>query len=154
MLLIYLLLISVFIYVIGRIYPRKYIFENAFPFNSFAFERQGKIYDKINIKNFLIMQQKISCYAIQNNRRSLVFSKATPFLLQNLRYFRHKVNLYHRKKIKQLKKQSINWKYPTPYLSHPKPFRLYLPYRFYLSGCGFLRRHCWKLLGRWNSLLP
>ena len=50
--LIYLLFISVFIYVIGRIYPRKYIFENAFPFNSFAFEKQGKIYDKINIKKW------------------------------------------------------------------------------------------------------
>ena len=31
------------------------------------------------------MQQKISCYAICKNRRSSVFSRVTPILLQNLR---------------------------------------------------------------------
>ena len=49
---IYLATISVVIYVVGRIYPRKLIFENAFPFKSFSFEKNGLIYEKIKIKKW------------------------------------------------------------------------------------------------------
>ncbi|MBE5749233.1 MAG: glycosyl-4,4'-diaponeurosporenoate acyltransferase [Clostridiales bacterium] len=50
--LIYLISISLIIYVIGRIYPRKWIKENSFPFKSFKFEKHGKIYDKLKIKKW------------------------------------------------------------------------------------------------------
>ena len=48
----YMLAITVGIYVIGRIFPRKWIKEDKFPFRSFAFEKNGKIYDKIKIKKW------------------------------------------------------------------------------------------------------
>ena len=50
--LIYLASISIIIYVIGRIYPRKLVFENAFPFKSFSFEKDGLIYEKLKIKKW------------------------------------------------------------------------------------------------------
>lgn len=50
--LIYLFSISVIIYVVGRFFPRKWIYENRFPFKSFKFEQQGKIYDKLKIKKW------------------------------------------------------------------------------------------------------
>lgn len=49
---IYLVLSGVFIFLIGRIYPRKWIHLHKFPFKSFAFERQGKIYERLNIKKW------------------------------------------------------------------------------------------------------
>lgn len=50
--LLYLLSLTVVIYVIGRIFPRKWIKEDKFPFRSFGFEKEGKIYDKIKIKKW------------------------------------------------------------------------------------------------------
>lgn len=48
----YMLTITVGIYIIGRIFPRKWIKEDKFPFRSFAFEKNGRIYDKIKIKKW------------------------------------------------------------------------------------------------------
>lgn len=48
----YMLTITVVIYVIGRVFPRKWIKEDKFPYRSFKFEKNGKIYDKIKIKNW------------------------------------------------------------------------------------------------------
>lgn len=45
----YILCTSVVVFILGRVYPRKWIFENRFPFKSFRFEKDGRIYNKINI---------------------------------------------------------------------------------------------------------
>ena len=47
-----MLALTLVIYVIGRIFPRKWIREDKFPFQSFGFEKNGKIYDKIKIKKW------------------------------------------------------------------------------------------------------
>ena len=49
---IYLAIMSLTVFIIGRIYPRKWIKENKFPFKSFRFEKNGKIYEKIKIKKW------------------------------------------------------------------------------------------------------
>lgn len=49
---IYLLVASIVIYLLGRVIPYKWINENAFPFKSFAFEKNGKIYEKLKIKKW------------------------------------------------------------------------------------------------------
>lgn len=40
------------IFFVGRIFPRKWIRENRFPFKSFNFEKNGKIYEKLKIKRW------------------------------------------------------------------------------------------------------
>lgn len=45
----YILCTGIIIFVLGRVYPRKWIFEDKFPFKSFGFEKNGRIYNKINI---------------------------------------------------------------------------------------------------------
>lgn len=50
--LIYLATISIIVFLIGRFFPRKWIFENSFPFRSFAFEKDGKLYEKIGIRQW------------------------------------------------------------------------------------------------------
>ena len=50
--LIYLATMSVVVFLIGRFYPRKWIFENSFPFRSFSFEKDGKSYEKIGIRKW------------------------------------------------------------------------------------------------------
>ena len=47
----YLLVASIVIYFLGRIIPYKWINENKFPFKSFAFEKDGKLYEKLKIKS-------------------------------------------------------------------------------------------------------
>ena len=46
---LYLLVISIACFIVGRLYPKKWVMENKFPFSSFAFERNGAIYNKIGI---------------------------------------------------------------------------------------------------------
>jgi len=48
----YLLCISITAFIIGRLYPRKWLRPNAFPFKSFRCEKNGTIYNKINIKKW------------------------------------------------------------------------------------------------------
>jgi len=50
--LIYLISISAVIFLIGRFFPRRWIFENKFPFRSFTFEKDGKIYEKIKVRKW------------------------------------------------------------------------------------------------------
>lgn len=50
--LIYLVAISIIVFLIGRFYPRRWIFENSFPFRSFACEKEGKCYEKIWIRKW------------------------------------------------------------------------------------------------------
>jgi len=38
--------------VVGRVYPRRWIKENSFPFKPLKIERNGKIYDKLKIKKW------------------------------------------------------------------------------------------------------
>lgn len=45
----YILCTSILVFILGRIYPRKWIFEDRFPFKSFEFEKRGRIYNKIHI---------------------------------------------------------------------------------------------------------
>ena len=40
---------SVAIYLAGRFLPRKWIFEKAFPFKCFGFEKEGKLYEKLRV---------------------------------------------------------------------------------------------------------
>lgn len=49
---IYLAATSLLIFSLGWFFPRKWIFENAFPFRSFAFEKEGKCYEKIKIRKW------------------------------------------------------------------------------------------------------
>lgn len=46
----YLSQASVAIYLVGRVFPRKWISEKAFPFRCFGFEKEGKLYEKLHIK--------------------------------------------------------------------------------------------------------
>lgn len=49
---IYLAVMGLTVFIIGRIFPRKWIKENAFPFRSFSFEKNGKIYEKTGIRKW------------------------------------------------------------------------------------------------------
>ena len=49
---LYIIITGIVIFFIGRIFPRKLIKENKFPFKSFKWEKEGKIYDKIKIKQW------------------------------------------------------------------------------------------------------
>lgn len=48
----YLATISITIFTIGRFFPRKWIKEEAYPFCCFAFEKDGRIYEKIKIRKW------------------------------------------------------------------------------------------------------
>lgn len=48
----YLVIMGISIFLCGRFFPRKWIFENAFPYKSFAFEKNGTVYEKVNIKKW------------------------------------------------------------------------------------------------------
>lgn len=45
----YILCTSIVVFILGRVFPRKWIFEDRFPFKSFGFEKGGRIYNKIGI---------------------------------------------------------------------------------------------------------
>ncbi len=49
---LYLAILSITIFLIGRFFPRKWIYENCFPFRCFTFEKGGKIYEKIGVKKW------------------------------------------------------------------------------------------------------
>lgn len=49
---LYLIALSAVIYFIGRIFPRKWIYEYKFPFKSYNFEKNGKIYEKLKIRKW------------------------------------------------------------------------------------------------------
>ena len=49
---LFLICSGILIFFIGRIYPRKWINEKAFPFKSYKFENNGKFYNKFKIKKW------------------------------------------------------------------------------------------------------
>lgn len=49
---LYLIISGIIVFFIGRIVPRKWIFENKFPFKSFKFEKNGKIYEKLKVQKW------------------------------------------------------------------------------------------------------
>lgn len=49
---LFLLASGILVFFIGRALPRKWILENKFPYRSFKFERNGSIYEKINIRKW------------------------------------------------------------------------------------------------------
>lgn len=49
---LYLLMITIVIFLIGRIYPRKWIKEKAFPFEAYKWEHNTKIYQKLKVKKW------------------------------------------------------------------------------------------------------
>lgn len=49
---IYLAVTSISIFLCGRFYPRKWIFEDSFPYRSFSFEKEGAVYEKIKIRKW------------------------------------------------------------------------------------------------------
>ena len=50
--LIYLLIMNISVWVAGRLFPRKWIRENDFPFCTLPCEKDGKIYEKLSIKKW------------------------------------------------------------------------------------------------------
>lgn len=48
----YLVSMGIIVFLCGRFFPRKWILENHFPYKSFVFEKQGKIYEKIHIRKW------------------------------------------------------------------------------------------------------
>ena len=50
--LLYLLIMSIVVFIIGRLFPRKLINENKFPFKIYNWEKNGKIYDCLKIKKW------------------------------------------------------------------------------------------------------
>lgn len=50
--LIYILWVSIGVFLMGRIFPRKLIFPDKFPFKSFKFEENGNIYNKLQIRKW------------------------------------------------------------------------------------------------------
>ena len=49
---IYLAAIGILSFFLGRILPKHWFHADAFPFKSFAFEKNGRIYDKILVKKW------------------------------------------------------------------------------------------------------
>ena len=49
---LYLIVSGIVIFLIGRIFPRKWIKYNKFPFKSFKLENNGIIYNKLKIKKW------------------------------------------------------------------------------------------------------
>ncbi len=49
---LYLLILSLIVFLTGRFYPREWINEDKFPFTSFPFEKNGKIYEKLGVKKW------------------------------------------------------------------------------------------------------
>ena len=49
---IYLAALGVVSFIAGRMWPKSWLHENSFPFRSMDFEKQGKIYEKIKIKEW------------------------------------------------------------------------------------------------------
>lgn len=50
--LVFLIIVSIVVFLIGRIFPRKWIKENKFPFKIFKWEKSGLIYEKLKIKKW------------------------------------------------------------------------------------------------------
>ena len=46
---LYLAVTGITTFFVGRLFPKKWIRSDAFPYRSFSFEKDGRIYDKINI---------------------------------------------------------------------------------------------------------
>lgn len=53
--LLYLVIESLLIFILGRLFPRKMLYYNKFPFKSFKFEDNGKIYEKLKVKKWKTM---------------------------------------------------------------------------------------------------
>jgi len=49
---IYIIVSGLVIFILGRLFPRKWIKESKFPFKAFKIENNGKLYDKINIRKW------------------------------------------------------------------------------------------------------
>jgi glycosyl-4,4'-diaponeurosporenoate acyltransferase len=49
---LYLIIVSIIVFLIGRIFPRNWINENCFLFKSFKWEKEGKVYEKLKIKKW------------------------------------------------------------------------------------------------------
>ncbi len=50
--LVYLAVMGIIVFLLGRFFPRKWILEDCFPFNDFTFEKKGTIYEKIKIRKW------------------------------------------------------------------------------------------------------
>ena len=48
----YILSMSILVFLLGRVFPRKWLCPNSFPFKSYAFEKEGKIYGKLKIMSW------------------------------------------------------------------------------------------------------
>lgn len=48
----YLLCMGILVFLIGRFFPRRLIFENKFPFKNFSFEKEGAIYEKLKVRKW------------------------------------------------------------------------------------------------------
>lgn len=49
---LFLIVSGIVIFFIGRIFPRKWIYENRFPFRSFKWEKDGKFYNQFKVKKW------------------------------------------------------------------------------------------------------
>lgn len=50
---IYIAVVGIISFIIGRLIPKEIICEDSFPFRPFEFEEGGRIYDRIGIKNWM-----------------------------------------------------------------------------------------------------
>ena len=46
---LYILCVGILVFLLGRLYPRKWLRVDCFPFKSFKFEKNGTIYNKLKI---------------------------------------------------------------------------------------------------------
>lgn len=49
---LYLFIVSIIVFLIGRFFPRNLIKHNKFPFKSFKWEKEGQIYNYLKIKKW------------------------------------------------------------------------------------------------------
>ena len=45
----YILIVAIFVFLLGRLYPQRWLYVDRFPFKSFRFEKNGTIYNKLKI---------------------------------------------------------------------------------------------------------
>lgn len=50
--LIFIICLGIIVFLCGRFFPRRWIFEDRFPYKSFSFEKRGNIYKAIKIQKW------------------------------------------------------------------------------------------------------
>lgn len=75
----YIAIVGIIVFIGGRLFPRKWINENKFPFKSFKFEKNGKIYDYIKIKKWKTKLPDASCILYKIMPKKRLETKSTEY---------------------------------------------------------------------------